>query len=226
VPDAVEPAVPSQSSSSSQTLASSPSSPPEQEIDTTNTPAQANTAMPVNKNTDFTVPNTYYFEGGRAVITLTNYDESANGGYFRTSLGPSQIHFLGSYQNPAKNLKITEIGIGSISKHRLQLTTALTRQLWEVGEVERSFNKALIGLRTQFSPHFDMWIGIGYMWTPRYTEVYNYRGELIVSDFVSTSVGNIGFQFLITPDFSIVFELDTLEDMGIDLFRAGLRGAF
>jgi len=198
----------------------------EQDIDTDNIQFQKNTAISENKDADLSLPSTHYFEGGRAGITLTDYDESASGGYFRVSLGTPYIHFLGSYQKPAKDFSITELGIGSISKHRLQLTTALTRQFWEVGTVERSFNKAIVGLRTQFSPHFDMWIGMGYMWTNEYTEVYNYQGQLIATNFVDTSVGNLGIQFLITPDTGIVLELDTLEDLGIDFFRAGIRVSF
>jgi len=190
--------------------------------------AQENT---VDKLTDertdtFSIPKTYYLEGGFSEIKLTDYGASANGSYLKLSLRPSQIHFLASYQNPAKDVSITEIGIGSISRHRFQLTSTLTTQLWEVGEVERSFIKSTIGLRTQFSPYFDMWVGVGYMWTNGYTDYYNYQGQFIGSDFVDTLVGNIGFQFLITSNFGIVFDVDTLNKLGIDFFRAGIRASF
>jgi len=84
----------------------------------------------------------------------------------------------------------------------------------------------MVGLRAEPSPYFNMWVGAGYLWTRKYNVVFNHKGQIIDTDLVKTSVGNIGFQILLESNWGIVFDLDVLEDLDFDFFRVGMRFNF
>jgi|GEM_PF-1102070 len=214
-PAAVEPAAPS----SPQPPASSPSAAQEQEIDTASTPVQSNTPADVKQ-----IPILSYLEIGTSEI---EFDDkfSSRGRY----IGVCLEWLCGSYQRPATNFAITEVGINSAYRRHpgLQLTGALAWQRWEIGEVvDRRLMKLMIGLQAQFSQYFDMWINTGYMWTRKYTEYYNYKGEVVASDFFNTKVWKIGMQIFLTPEIGLIFEADFLDDMNFDFYRTGIRFNF
>jgi len=197
---------------------SSASASQQQEIDTSNTKTQHNTTADVKK-----IPSFSYIEIGRSEIEFTD-KPSSTGRY----IGVSFDGLFGSYQRPLTNFAITEVGIGSSYRRAppFQFTGALAWQRWEMGEVDRRLIRLMIGLQAHVSQHFDMWISTGYMWTRKYNVKFNYKGEIIETDFFDTTLAKMGVQIFLTPKLGIVFEADFLHDMKFDFYRTGIRFNF
>jgi len=194
----------------------------EQEIDTANTPAQNNTTANVKE-----IPIFSYIEIGISEIEFT--DESPyTGTYTGRYLGVCLEWLCGSYQVPAADVAITEVGIVSSYRRQpqLQFIGALTWQRWEIVEADRRLTKLMIGLQAHLSQSLDVWVNTGYLWTRKYTNYYNRKGEIVKTDFFSTTVQKMGMQIFLTPTLGIILEADFLKDMDFDFYRIGIRFNF
>jgi len=171
-----------------------------------------------------------YLEIGRSALTMEGVDATASGGYLHASLffgKQGGFHLFSSYEQ-IDFLTWREFGMGVSSRRdvSLWLMADFSIQNWELdlpldlGTYSRDMNKLTLELHGKPAPQWELWGGIGRLWTRNNNKEY-FGNTLIYDDSASTDTVNIGVQFLPIPALGILLEYETINEFYFT--KLGLR---